>query len=118
MANSINLKDAKTGKTYTLEFNRDTIRIMEMNGFKIDEVLEQPMTYVPRLFAGAFRMHHKGIKQKELDRLYASIGGEEDQTKYKLVAALMEMYADTVNVLFDNEIDEGEQGNVTWEKNW
>lgn len=118
MANTININDAKTGRTYTLEFNRDTVRAMEMNGFKLDKVLEQPMTYVPRLFAGAFRMHHKGIKQKELDRLYALIGGgDEDQGKDKLVAALMEMYAETVNTLFDSEVGDDE-GNISWEKNW
>jgi hypothetical protein len=33
----IELTDNETGKTYTLEFNRDVVRRAEQNGFSIDD---------------------------------------------------------------------------------
>ena len=61
MAKTLTLKDNQ-GKVYTLEYTRQTVKVMERQGFIPDKVSEQPMTYLPTLFAGAFMAHHRNIK--------------------------------------------------------
>ena len=53
MAKQITLKNNE-GKVYTLEYTRQTVKMMERQGFVPEKVSEQPMTYLPTLFAGAF----------------------------------------------------------------
>ena len=31
------------GESYCLEFNRDTVKLLEQSGFKMEEFLEKPM---------------------------------------------------------------------------
>ena len=97
---------------YTLEYTRRTIQEMERNGFVIDEVAVKPMTMFPALFAGAFRAHHRFIKQALVDEIYASLSEKES-----LIDSLVTMYNDTLATLIDGT-DEGEKGNVSWTANF
>ena len=93
-------------KDYTLEFTRDTIRQMERNGFKPDELAEKPMSMLHDLFAGAFIKNHPTMKRSKVDELYALM-----KDKGELLNALLEMYAEPINALMD-------EGNLTWTPNW
>lgn len=42
------------GEHYVLEYNREAIKLMESNGFKIDEYATKPMTMVEMAFQFAF----------------------------------------------------------------
>ena len=92
-------------KEYELEFNRQSVKTMESQGFVLDEITSKPMTMIPMLFAGAFFKNCKGIKRSVIDDIFDSIGD-----KTGLMQALMEMYAETLSTLTD---DTGE-GNVSW----
>ena len=50
------------GINYTLEYNRDVIKLLEKNGFDINEFLNKPMLSISMAFEGAFYMHHRKIK--------------------------------------------------------
>ena len=100
----INLTHNKT--EYTLEFNRQSVKTMEGQGFRLDEITNMPMTMIPMLFHGAFYKHHKGVKRNLVEEIYDGI--KDDKTG--LIQALAEMYAETLSSLTD---DAGE-GNVTW----
>ena len=64
----IELTDNDTGKVYTLEFNRDTVRRAEKNGFSIDDCSKFP-TMCYDLWYYAFLMHHdKDIRRKKTSR--------------------------------------------------
>lgn len=91
---------------YELEYNRQSVKMMEGQGFVLDEITSKPMTMIPLLFQGAFLKNCKGLKRKLIDEIYEGIGD-----KTALMEALMEMYAETLSTLTD---DTGE-GNVTWE---
>ena len=93
-------------KDYTLEYTKDTIRQMERNGFRPDELAEKPMTMLPDLFAGAFIKHHPTVKRSKVDELYGMM-----KDKSKLLQTLLEMYAEPVDALMD-------EGNLEWTPNW
>ena len=42
------------GKDYCLEYTRETVKQMERDGFKTENLLSKPMLTLPLLFAGAF----------------------------------------------------------------
>ena len=90
---------------YTLEYNRQSVKTLEGQGFRLDEITNMPMTMIPMLFHGAFYKNHKGIKRNLIDEIYEGIGD-----KTGLIQALAEMYAETLSTLTD---DAGE-GNVSW----
>lgn len=90
---------------YVLEYNRQSVKTLEGQGFRLDEIANMPMTMIPMLFHGAFYKNHKGAKRSLIDEIYEGIGD-----KTGLIQALAEMYAETLSTLTD---DAGE-GNVTW----
>lgn len=92
-------------KEYELEYNRQSVKMMESQGFVLDELTSKPMTMIPLLFSGAFIKNCKGIKRAVIDEIFDGIGD-----KTGLMQALMEMYAETLSSLTD---DTGE-GNVSW----
>ena len=92
-------------KEYILEFNRQSVKTMEGQGFVLEELTAKPMTMIPLLFQGAFIKNHRGIKRSLMDEIFEEIGD-----KTALMEALMELYAETLSTLTENN---GE-GNVTW----
>ena len=98
------------GKDYTLEYTRNSVRTMERRGFVSDDITTKPMTVVPDLFAGAFLSKHPQMKREKIDKIYDNLNG-----KQRLIAALIEMYNDTVETLLGDEED---AGNANWTPNW
>ena len=95
------------GKTeYTLEYNRQSVKTMEAQGFVLDELTSKPMTMIPLLFSGAFIKNHRGTKRSVIDEIF-----DEVSDKNGLMEALMEMYAETLSTLTESNENEG---NVTW----
>ena len=95
-------------KEYTLEYNRQSVKTMESQGFVLEELTSKPMTMIPLLFSGAFIKNHSGkdgVKRKVIDEIFEEIGD-----KTALMEALMEMYADTLSSLTDSK----SEGNVSW----
>jgi hypothetical protein len=95
-------------KEYILEYNRQSVKTMENQGFVLEELTKKPANMIPLLFAGAFIKNHSGkngVSRKLIDEIFDGI---DDKTA--LMEALMEMYADTLSTLTDSN---GE-GNVTW----
>lgn len=95
------------GETYTLEFTRETISLMEKQGFRVQDVEDKPMSTLPVLFAGAFLAHHRKIKPGVISKIFDHLTNKVD-----LIAKLGEMYAEPLETLFDDP--EGDEGNATW----
>lgn len=92
-------------KDYVLEYNRQSVRAIESQGFVLDEITTKPMTMIPLLVSGAFMKNCKGTKRATIDAIYDGI-----QDKGGFMNALIEMYAETLSSL----TDDNEEGNVTW----
>lgn len=93
-------------KDYTLEYNRQSVRMMEGQGFVLEQITEKPVTMIPMLFSGAFMKNHRGLKRAFVDEIY-----DEVVDKSGLLNALMEMYAETLSSLTDEKEVEG---NAIW----
>lgn len=95
------------GATYTLEYTRETIALMEKQGFRIQDVEDKPISTLPVLFAGAFLAHHRKIKGGVISKIFEKI-----TDKPGLIDKLGEMYAEPLETLFDDPEDD--EGNATW----
>ena len=93
------------GDEYTLEFNRKTVRRMEESGFKVDT--DKPATMITELFRGAFLMHHRRIDANLVEEIWNAQKKKDD-----LLSALVQMYAEPIASLMDE--DAGEDENPTW----
>lgn len=94
-------------KEYTLEFTRRTVQMMEEGGFIAKQIDDKPMTLLPALFAGAFKAHHRFVKQDEIDEIYKHMPNKD-----KLIERLAEMYNEPIMSLMDEPEDETK--NVEW----
>lgn len=99
------------GTEYTLEFNRESVKLLERAGFDINLIRPQPMTMLPMLFEGAFHMHHRRVEKDVIRKMFDKIKGKDE-----LMNALLELYNEPVKALFDEPEDD--EGNVTWGKNF
>ena len=99
------------GKDYTLEFTRRTIKQMEDEGFVAKDIDDRPMTLLPALFAGAFKAHHRFVKQDVIDEIYANMPNKD-----KLIEKLAEMYNEPIMSLMTEPEDSAK--NVEWMASW
>lgn len=107
MAKQINFE--YEGKEYTLEYTRESVKQMEREGFVANDIVNKPMLTLPKLFAGAFKAHHKyDVKQKEIDAIFDLF-----TNKNALVEKLAEMYAEPMETLMDDVNDAGNA--IAWE---
>ena len=106
------IKLTHNDKTYTLEYTRRSARIIEEQGFKLDEIGNAPNKMIPLLWQGAFVKNHQGLKPKKLDEIYKAQTNKSD-----LIEALATLYADTIKSLIGDEDEEEEtdEKNATWE---
>ena len=99
---------------YILEYTRLTASAIEKQGFNLDEITSKPNIMIPLLVQGAFLRHHRELKQKFIDEIYANLvnkTGKEGEEGF--ISVLAEMYAETVSTLTDeNAVDEGNA--ATW----
>ncbi len=95
-------------KEYTLEYNRNSIKKMEDNGFVAADISDKPMTRLPQLFGGAFLAHHPFVKQETVNDIL-----DHMKDKHGLYDSLGEMYGECMKALIDDPEDS--EGNVTWE---
>lgn len=111
MAKQLNFE--YNGKEYTLEYTRESVKQMEREGFVAGDVVDKPMLTLPKLFAGAFKAHHKfDVKQKQIDEIF-----ELFTNKQALIEKLAEMYAEPMETLMDS--GNANEGNaIAWEANF
>ena len=97
-------------KEYTLEYTRESVKQMEREGFVASDIVNKPMLTLPKLFAGAFKAHHKfDTKQKLIDEIF-----ELFTNKQALIEKLAEMYAEPMETLMDDDnIDAGNA--IAWD---
>lgn len=92
------------GVDYVLEYNRESISLIESKGFALSEFTAKPMLMLPLAFSGLFLKNHKRTKQSTVDNIYDSFKDKE-----KLVGVIVDMLSEAYDTLTDNE------GNIEWE---
>lgn len=86
------ITDNETGERYTLEFDKDSVRFAERNGFDIDDLGRFPMTKLEELFWYAFRKHHKRVDRIKANKLLYGIGKLPDNFTERLVTLYAEPF--------------------------
>ena len=113
MAKQLTITDPSSGVTYTLEYTRKTVEMMERQGFIAADVEKKPMTLLPTLFAGAFLAHHRSVKRDVIDNIYARLSHKDE-----LINRLVEMYNDPLMTLLDEPEQGDSEGNPSWKAGW
>lgn len=93
---------------YVLEYNRMSIKMIEREGFVLENFSNQPMNMIGLAFRGAFYKNHTNISQSLVDEIYSHCTDKE-----KLVAKIVEMITECYSSLTDEP--KGDEGNATWE---
>ena len=96
------------GVPYTLEYTRETVAILETNGFKIDEFLEKPMLNIELAFQIAFVKNHPKVQITTVKEIFAHCSDKQG-----LVVTLKKMIDETYDSLLA-EPEESDSGNVVW----
>lgn len=65
----ITLRIPKRNEVFTLEFNRESVKFAERNGFVFDDVDRMPMSGLIDLFWYSFRWHHMRISREQAERI-------------------------------------------------
>ena len=97
------------GVTYKLGFNRQTVAIMEKQGFDITQIDHKPMSVLD-LFAGAFLLNHRAVKRQVIEEIYDNLSDKQG-----LFTKLAELYTEPILSLLDEKPDEG---NASWTASW
>jgi hypothetical protein len=111
-AKVINFHSPDGKNTYELTFTRESAEATERNGFQIYEFSNgiNPVKNTKTLFYGAFIARNKGIKRNAVDDMLDHIEDKEG-----LIAALMEMYANSIKALIATDEEDKTAKNATWE---
>lgn len=98
----------ENGEKYVLEYNRESIAIMESQGFSVNELTTKPMTMLPLAFQGLFYKNHKRANKNFIDECYNRF-----TDKQKLIEVIAEMIMETYESLTSDE-ESNEKGNIDW----
>lgn len=108
MAKEIKLQHKN--KIYTLTFTRKSVEALEQAGLVLKNIESQPVTSFGLLFKGAFFARHANVNEDVLDEIFDGIDNRQ-----ALFTALVELYSDPIEAMFDSKINEGKQ---SWTKSW
>lgn len=95
-------------QTFTLTFNKQSVRQMENLGFNINDIDTKPNTTIEMLFRGAFLARHAGIKESLVNTIWNNM-----TQKKELLQALMELYRAPSEALLE-EPSENDPKKLTW----
>lgn len=107
--NNTEIKLNYGGVDYTLAYNRAAIKIIEDNGFKINEFLEKPMMNIELAFQGAFIKNHPKTSQETIQEIL-----QHCPDKQGLFTTLYNMISETYEDLFQTDAEDDESKKVTW----
>lgn len=83
--NPLRITDNETGKTYELDFTRETVKFAENRGFRVDEITAYPASRIPDLFYYSFRKNYKNMARSQTDALLEGMGGLTNVVLERLV---------------------------------
>lgn len=102
----------KNGKEYTLDFDLDSVRFAEAQGFEWDDISTKPGTMIPILWFSAFRRYHKKVTRNETDTMLEELGGFNKKLSDKLAALYFQALSGIIST--DDDENEGEAKNGNW----
>ena len=102
----------KNGKEFTLDFDLDSVRFAEAQGFEWDAISNKPGTMVPILWFSAFRKNHKRVSRKEADDMLEGLGGFTKALSDRLAALYFQALSGIIAT--DDDENEAVEKNAEW----
>lgn len=99
----------KDDKHYVLEYTRETVALMERQGFKLEELTSRPMIMLPLAFQGLFYKNHRNVNKKFVDEVYDAF-----EKKEELLSTIATMLDECYASLTDSNEEGNDKGNITW----
>lgn len=96
------------GIDYILEYNRMAIKLIENDGFALNEFASHPMTMIDLAFKGSFYKNHRNVPNVLIEEIYNHCPNKDN-----LIEKITEMITECYNSLTENP--DGDEGNATWE---
>lgn len=97
------------GEKYILEYNRESIQILEQQGFSVTELTKKPMLMLPLAFQGLFYKNHRRAKKAFIDECF-----DKFKDKGKLLSTISDMLLEAYETLTDDD-NKDDKGNLDWE---
>ena len=98
----------KNGQKYVLEYTRESVALMEKQGFAVSELTTRPMLMLPLAFQGLFYKNHRNVNKAFVDEVYDNFKDKE-----KLLQTIAEMLDECYSSLTDSN-KEKDEGNIDW----
>lgn len=98
----------KNGQKYVLEYTRESVALMEKQGFAVSELTTRPMLMLPLAFQGLFYKNHRNVNKAFVDEVYDNFTNKE-----KLLEAIAGMLDECYSSLTDSNKEEN-KGNIDW----
>lgn len=95
------------GTHYTLEYNRNSVALIEKQGFCVDELGKKPMLMLPMAFEGLFYKNHKTVSRETIEAIYNKM-----ENKEQLMKTIAEMLNETYTSLQSEPTEK--EGNIEW----
>lgn len=111
--NPIKLYDKDNGKTYELDFSRESVVFAEDRGFKLSDVAEYPVSKIPEFFYYAFRKNNRELSRGQTNALFDRLGGVSAEVVERLVSLYNQ--AALSNTVVDSTEDMGKNGGMAVE---
>lgn len=92
-------------QNYCLEYDRNSVKIIEQQGFDYKEFVKKPMSMNDIVFQGAFIKNHRNIKIAKIDEIFKHLKDSEG-----LISTLLEMIQDTYETLYSKD----DEKNTEW----
>lgn len=96
------------GLKYVLEYTRETVALMERQGFAVEQLTTKPMLMLPLAFEGLFYKNHRRVNKEFVDKIY---DGFKD--KQKLLQTIATMLDECYSSLTESN-KEDDKGNIDW----
>ena len=93
---------------YTLEYTRESIALMEKQGFLAEDIVAKPMLMLPLAFEGLFYKNHRNINKPKIDEIFNLF-----KDKSKLINTIIKMLDESYLSLTENN-EGNDKGNIDW----
>jgi hypothetical protein len=97
----------KNGQKYVLEYTRESVALMEKQGFSVEELTTKPMLMLPLAFQGLFYKNHRRVNKAFVDEVYDNFTNKD-----KLLETIATMLEECYSSLTDDNGDD--EGNIDW----
>lgn len=98
---AIKITDTENNRVYVLDFDLDSIKYAQDNGFSWDEIDTRSATLVPLIWYTLFRRHEKNVSKADAENLLKRLGG----MSVALIVRIRQLWEQTLAPLYADEED-------------